>query len=91
MLENVAQFTNCQTSHDSDRTGWASATGTGVYAAQMEELIIENQHVTFKIHLNNAWEAADSTVMRKWKVMCVSGCECVNQIFIAAVLILLPE
>lgn len=71
MLENVAQFTNCQTSHDSDHTGWASASGTGVYASQMEEMIIENQHVTFKIHLNNAWEAADSTVMRKWRFMCM--------------------
>jgi len=39
-----------QTSFDSDCIGWASALGTGVYAAQMEELIIENQHVTFKIH-----------------------------------------
>jgi hypothetical protein len=39
-----------QTSFDSDCTGWASTSGTGVYAAQMEELIIENQHVTFKIH-----------------------------------------
>jgi len=39
-----------QTSFDSDCTGWASASGTGVYAAQMGEMIIENQRVTFKIH-----------------------------------------
>jgi len=39
-----------QTSCDSECTGWASASGTGVYAAQMEEMIIENQCVIFKIH-----------------------------------------
>ena len=58
-------------SYDSDCTGWASASGTGVCAAQMEELIIENQHVTFKIHWNSAWGVADFTVMRKWKFVCV--------------------
>jgi len=39
-----------QTSFDTDCTGSARTSGTGVYAAQMKELIIENQHVTFKIH-----------------------------------------
>jgi hypothetical protein len=39
-----------QTSHDGDRIGRASASRTDVYAAQMEELIMENWHVTFEIH-----------------------------------------
>lgn len=70
-----------QTSFDSDCTGWASTSGTGVYAAQMEELIIENQHVTFKIHWNSCWFYSNEEVEI---YVCMCGCECGSPIFSAA-------